>query len=385
MPYRRLLFALLAVVSWTSAALAITPPPYDPIRFAFPGSIPSPGDAASAALAGADRWLSSVAGGNPASMPHSTGVTLSPILQRISRQDLSAENREFSQTTFFLDGASGQLAWRAGEWGLRLEASQPMLRRETSTFSVAIGGAVTQPARVQVDAQARESRAALALSRASGAWRFGAAAELSQRSDRYTTIEVSGSPESGERELAFEGSALGGSAGATWSRNAESRWGIEVGAAARFVGAIDATFESVSELLSGTSVSTGEADRDATWEAGASARITVDPRGGHAWACLETRSAERWPGLSLASDRAAAWRIGYDYRDSATPWVVRVGAGQEVQPGTPEPRATAIGVGLGWRADDLRFDLGVTHRSIRRGEAPIQTDTRLVGSVGIDF
>ncbi len=378
---------LLPALAWLAAAsaAAAAPPPYDPVRFAFPGSVHSPAEGASAGLAGADRWLSAMPGGNPAAAAAASAVTVSPILQRISRQDLSAANREFSQTTFFPDASSGQLALRRGAWALRLEGAQPVLRRETSTFSVAIGGGVTQPARVRVDADTREQRAALAVSRGQGAWRWGAAAEFTRRSDRYATREVSGSPESGDRELAFEATGAGGSLGFTWARAADRRWGWETGAAWRWIGALSGDYTSQSDLLTGTSRITGDAGRDATWEGGVSVRVTVDERGGHAWASLEGRGAERWPGLGLETEPAASWRFGYAYRDRETPWAVRAGIGQDVQPGTPEPRADVLGLGLGWRQEDLGVDVGITHRSIRRGESPTQADTRLVASISVGF
>lgn len=381
MTSRRLLAMTAALLTAGPAAHAAAPAPYDPVQFAFPGSVRSPGDAASAGLAGADGWLTWAPGGNPATAPPSASVTLSPLLQRVSRQDLSAANSEFSETSAFLDAAGAQIALRRAHWGLRLEVSQPVLRRETSTFSRSIGDGVSQPARLKVDAESREQRAGLALSRGMGAWRLGAAAELTRRDDRYATTEVSGSPESGIRELTFDGSSVGGSVGALWSRSPGSKWGTEVGAAMRFIGALDGTSRSVSDLLAGLEQQTGDASREATWEAGASARLTVDPRGGHAWLTLEQRSAERWPGLQLEAEAASSWRAGYSYRDERTPWSVRVGIGQDVQPGTPEPRATAVGLGVGWRQDDFGVDLGVTHRSIRRGELPTQGDTRVVASI----
>lgn len=383
MPSRRLLAAAATLSLATPHAFAAAPPPYDPARFAFPGSVHSPATAASAGLAGADRWISPVAGGNPAAAPSSNAVTLSPLVQRISRQDLSAANREFSQTSVFLDAASGQWAMRLGDWGLRLEAAQPAFRSETSTFSIGLGDGSSAPARVQVDAQMRELRGGLAVSRAIGAWRVGLSGEWTQRSDRYATTEVSGSPDAGERELSLDGSGLGGALGVTWARAVQARWGVELGATLRQLGAIDADYESINDLAGGLSTLSGDASRDGSWEGGVAARITVDPRGGHAWLSFDGRGAERWPGLSLATEPATAWRLGYSYRDARSPWSLRVGFGQDVQPGAPEPRATAVGLGLGWQQDDLGLDLGVTHRSIRRGDSPTQADSRIVASLTV--
>lgn len=380
-PFR--ILPVLAALACGVTASTAAPAPYDPARFAFPGSVTSPGDAASAGLAGTDRWVSAVPGGNPAAAPAATGVTLSPILQRISRQDLSAANRDFSQTTLFADLAGGQLALRAGRWAVRLEAGQPVLRRETSTFGIAAGDA--PPARIRVDAEAREARASLAVSLEQGAWRLGAAGEYARRSDRYATTEVSGSPDAGDRELSFDGSSAGGALGAVWSHTPESRGGLVLGAGVRMIGALTGDFTSVSDLLSGTTSVRGDAGRDALLEAGLTARVTVDERGGHAWMSLEHRGAERWPGLAVETRAAASWRAGYSYRDVSTPWVVRIGIGQDVQPGAPEPRATAVGVGVGWADGDLAADLGVTNRSIHRAGSPTLADTRVVASLRVGF
>lgn len=378
---RHLLAALLALCS--ARPVSAAPSPYDPARFAFPGAVPSPATAASAALVGADRWVTPVAGGNPAAAPEAQVIVLSPLLQRISRQDLSAANRDFSQTTAFLDAASGQWAVRSRDWSLRLEASQPVLRRETSTFSVGLGDGGPPPAQVQVDAESRELRAGLIVGRTIGDWRLGLAGEWTRRDDRLATTEVSGSPDAGQRTLTFDGASVGGALGAMWSRTPAARWGTEVGATLRHVGAIDAPFESESDLLSGRTTAAGEATRDATWEAGLGMRLTVDERGGHAWASLEARGAERWSGLDLETRAASSWRVGYSYRDARTPWTLRLGFGQDVQPGAPEPRATAVGLGLGWQDGDFGVDLGATHRSVRRGDAPTEGDIRLVASVTI--
>lgn len=382
MTYRRLCLAAVLALGSAQAADA-APVPYDPARFAFPGSVPSPATATSAGLAGADRWVAAVPGGNPAAAPAEQAIVLSPLLQRISRQDLSAANREFSQTTFFLDAASAQWGVSIGEWSVRLEAAQPVLRRETSTFSVGLAEGGPPPAQVQVDAESRELRAGLAIGRTLGAWRLGVAGEWARRDDQYGITEVSGSPDAGERVLAFDGASLGGAIGATWSRAPESRWGTRFGATLRMIGATDGEYTSTSDLLSGSTTTTGDASRESTWEGGVGVRLTVDERGGHAFVSLEGAGAERWLGLGLETEVATRWRLGYAYRDAQTPWALRLGVGQDVQPGSPEPRATAVGVGVGWNEGDFGLDLGVTHRSIRRGDAPTQGDTRIVASLSI--
>lgn len=306
------------------------------------------------------------------------------MLQRIDRQDLGADNSEFSQTTAFIDAAGASIAWRPGVWGVVLHASQPVLRRETSTFSVGIFDGLSAPARVQVDASHRESRFGLALSRGFGGWRVGLSGEWIRRDDQMTTLEVSGSPESGERLLRFDGSAVGGALGVAWTQPEAGRRPLSVGFALRSVGALTVEGEAVAELLAEDTREAVRAERGAVTEGGGSVRLGLGPDTG-LWAMAGWRSAEDWREFALVTDAATRWRLGLDYHGADTPWTVRLGFGIDDQPGTPEPRASVLGLGFGWDAGDLGLDLGLTHRSFRRGDLATQHDDRLVATLRVGF
>ena len=71
------------------------PSPLDGTIFSFPSSIAGPGSAVSAGPAMAGRWLVDEPFYNPAVAPRKT-VSLSPVIQRVSRQDLRADNHQYS-------------------------------------------------------------------------------------------------------------------------------------------------------------------------------------------------------------------------------------------------------------------------------------------------
>ena len=81
--------ALAAALAWLGApARAVT---IDPALFLFPGSPSNATSAASAGVAFADRWLGDRPFDNPA-LETRRMVELTPLLEHISRQDLSAAN-----------------------------------------------------------------------------------------------------------------------------------------------------------------------------------------------------------------------------------------------------------------------------------------------------
>src|SRR5258706_12175715 len=102
----------LTVSRWgLSAALLIGGGPawaaaVDPALFPFLGSPATPAAAASAGTALADRWLGDLPFDNPAFRAQ-RGLELSPALIHVSRQDLRAANRNYVETSGYLDGAGG--------------------------------------------------------------------------------------------------------------------------------------------------------------------------------------------------------------------------------------------------------------------------------------
>src|SRR6266404_3351172 len=98
----RTMAVLAAVALLPSLALAQPPVPIDGARYAFPGAVPSPASAISAGLALADRWLGDDPFANPA-IPSGRAIAVSGLARRVSRQDLRAENREFSDDAGYFD------------------------------------------------------------------------------------------------------------------------------------------------------------------------------------------------------------------------------------------------------------------------------------------
>src|SRR5882672_10422595 len=85
-----------------TAALA-QPDPMGAALFLFPGFHPSPATATSAGLALSDRWLGDDAFDNPAVAARGR-MAVSPLIERLSRQDLRADNRGFDERAAFLEG-----------------------------------------------------------------------------------------------------------------------------------------------------------------------------------------------------------------------------------------------------------------------------------------
>lgn len=363
-------------------ALAGAPLPLTGARFAFPGSVAGPASAVSAGIALADRWVSEDVAVNPAALA-SRGVTLSPQLLRVSRQDLSAANREFKQVNLNLDFAGGQLTSRMHGMNVSLYAVQPQLRLENQSFVLGRVTAVGPTASVENDGSTRETRAGFAMG-AGSTLRGGIAVEWTRREDRYQFKETSGSPDAGLRTLTFDGSAMGGALGVRWERKPQERGGIVAGGGFHFTGALDVTGQQVNTLTSGDSVMDVAASRGATWDAGASARWTITPESG-LYGTLATRSGETWDAFGVQAAPGQSWALGIDFRDRETGWAARAGFGQEVQPGTPEPRASSVGLGMSFYSGETTVDLGVMHRAVSRPGFPTLSDDRLVGSVRVAF
>src|SRR6476661_1064517 len=142
-----LLSSALALVP---AAHAGAPPPLTNPAYAFPlpGDFVSPVNATSAGLALSDRWLGESPYENPAAQVRQ-GIEVSPVWQRVSRQDLAAKNRDVVQTTGNPDLAGLSLSLPIHNWGLVLYGWQPLLRYEQQSYSA---GPLVSPAAVQQQA-----------------------------------------------------------------------------------------------------------------------------------------------------------------------------------------------------------------------------------------
>ena len=102
-------------------------------------------------------------------------------------------------------------------------------------------------------------------------------------------------------------------------------------------------------------------------------------------ASLGGRTAQAWDGFGVSVGRAVSWSSGLEYEEPEQPWTVRFGLGQEQQVGVPEPRAGVYALGLGWKADALRLDLGVLRRSFERAGKATSYDDRVVAGVTVGF
>lgn len=381
--------AVLSIVLAAAAAPGIprasaaAPPPLDPQTFAFPGALVAPASAVSAGLAFSDRWLVAGAFDNPA-IASPPGLQVSPALLRVNRQDLRAANRETDEQAAFFDFGGASLSLPAGHGAITLNVYQPRLRLENTAFTKGPSIVLGPPATVTTDAAMREMRAGLGASIGTGALRLGVTAEWTHRDDRYSVIEASGDPDAGTRTLTFSGDAFGGALGVRLERSPEHTGGIAIGAGVRLAPALDVSGTSTSELVSGDTAFAVAATRGATVEGGATARVTLS-RESAAFLSLGARSGERWDGFGVEASPATDWHAGVQYHDEETPWSARLGFGQEVQPGTPEPRAVAFGVGVGWTDRSLSLDVGYLRRSFARPARATSYDHRVVASVGVAF
>lgn len=375
--------ACLAGLLFAAHARGDAPAPLDPARFAFPGSLASPPTGASAGSALADRWLGTSPFENPAAdVPQ--GITASPLLERVNRQDVSAANRDFSQKGGYLDFASGSLAFPWHKWSLTLYAWQPAVRLEGQSFTIGRNSGTGASGSLVTEASLRELRAGVAIGRAFGAWRAGAAGEWIRRQDSYQTQETSGSPDAGLRTVAFDGDGFGGSAGLTWERDADARWGTRLGAALHMTSQIAATGAGRWTLASGDSAFSVTPTRHGVWEGGLSARVTVAP-GTHALASIGGRGGETWDNFDVHTDLRTEWHAGLEWRDPEAPYAVRLGLGQENEPGAAESRAGSAGAGFSWYSGETTIDVGIMHRAIVRAGAPNSYDDRAVASVRVRF
>jgi hypothetical protein len=384
MRIRFLLLLALGAIAMTGRSAGAQPlSPIAPALFAFPGGTVNPASGASAGTGGADRWLGDEPFDNPAA-PAVRRVLLSPTMLRVSRQDLRADNRNFDDQEVFFDlsGAALGLGPRVPVW---VYVQQPTLRFEDYVFSrgTGIDPSVT-PAIIRGQSDTREGRAGLAASMGWGRMRGGAAMEWTRRQDRYFTREQSGAPEQGDREVSFEADAFGGSFGLRFDSADSGAGRVTVGAALRYVPALEFDADQVLTLLSGDSVASIPAERESGWEGGLSARYFFTPAFA-ALAAFGTRTEQEWKGLGVTSGTLISWRTGIQFHDSRDPWAFRFGVGGDHQDGSPEPRAAILGIGFSWDFEGVLIDLGLQHASIDRNDEPRSYEDRVVGTVVIGF
>ncbi len=389
---RRLTSTCVAV--WTLAALALACPvarAAAPAQlsnpnygFPLPGDFAGPANATSAGLALADRWLGSSGYENPAaSLP--MRLELSPLFQRVNRQDLASRNRDFIQTRGYPDMAGLSLSLPTRGWGLLLYAWQPALRMEQQSYSA---GPLLTPAAIQQQALQREIRGGLAISRPVGSVRLGVAGEWVHREDSYETHQQSGGPSAGDRLLEFSGDGYGASLGVTWEKDPDRPWGSWFGAAVRYgselnlAGTVHDATPAGSAL--GDTTFAFEATRETEWSGGASGRVTIAPATRFV-AGVAYRSGADWQGFDFGTTSGASWSVGIDWKDDELPWGARFGVGQETNPGAVENKAGLLSVGFTWVSGDLALDVGLLHRNLSREGFPHSADDRAVGSVRIGF
>ena len=380
----RLIFFYLAWCCAASACIARAQPPapLNPELFSFAGSVTGPGSATSAGLALADRWLGDEPFGNPA-IGSLHGLSLSPAILRVSRQDLRADNRRFDEQAAFFDAVGGWLVLPG--LPVTLYGYQPVVRLEDNAFERGEFGAPTPPAVIQSRATTRELRAGVAISGGVGPVRLGAAGEWTRREDEYFVREQSGSPEQGERRVEFSGDGFGFQAGARVELGPSGAGALALGAGARYVPAI--TLEGEQHLTSLIQDSTGtvSGERESGWEGGLSARYALT-ESFRLVAGLGGRTAQEWRGFGVTSGAGGMWSLAGVYHDSRDPWTLRFGFGEEHQSGVPEPRAGIVGLGFGWELGESRLDVGVVRRSFARAsDRPTSFDDRVVGSITLEF
>ncbi|HEY6865698.1 MAG TPA: hypothetical protein VI792_00475 [Candidatus Eisenbacteria bacterium] len=377
------LLALAGVLAW-SPGRAATP---DPALFAFPGSFANPASAISAGEALADRWLGDLPFDNPA-FTAPRGLELSPVLLHGSRQDLRAANRNFSETTAFVEAAGGWIALPLGRAALFAYAHQPVLRREENAFTRGVlpVDPANPPAAITSSTDAREIRAGGGISFGVSALRAGVAAEWTRRDDRYESEEQSGSPTAGTLTTTLSGDAVGMQGGLRLDLGRSGSHPFTLGAGARRVPALSLTGQDVFvPQVAGPTVTTDYGvSRDASWEGGVSARVGLAP----AFALVAGvggRGAQDWSGLGVTSGAGTSWGVAGVYHDPEEDWTVRFGAGEDEQEGVPEPRAGVFSLGFGWSSGGTRLEAGALRRAVEHGSGPTSYDDRFVASVGVAF
>lgn len=353
--------------------------------FPLPGDYVSPANAASAGLSLADRWLGTTGFENPATaLP--LGLELTPVFQRVSRQDISSQNRDFEQVTGYPDVLGARFSMPAGAWGFTAYAWQPVLRLEEFSFSA---GPLAQPAFVRLLTSQREARAGGAVSLGMGAARFGVSGEYVRRDDFYEAHERSGNPLAGDRRIEMAGDGFGGSVGFTWEKDTDRPWGSWFGAAVHYGSELklDGSYSGVNDFPDGVAADTSyafTATRETEWSGGVSGKVTIAPAT-HFVAGLSLRTGADWTGLGIGTSTGATWSVGFDWKDPELPWGARFSFGQEKNTGALEEKAGLIGFGFTWvSSEDFVIDVGLLHRNLAPPrDLPRSSDDRVTASVRI--
>lgn len=377
---RFLTAALVLGLAGVPPAAAELPAPLSPEMFGFPGQTLAPGSARAAGLAGAARWLGDEPFHNPALA--GSGVVLTPVLQRVSRQDLRADNRNYDETSAFFDVLGGWGGRAGGAWTFAVYAHQPLLRHEKFAFTRGINA--LQPALIEGRADQRLYRAGLAVSRGTGAWRFGLAGEWTGRSDTYETLEQSGSPTSGLSRVEFSGGGIGAQAGLRWQGTAPWGGAVVAGAGARFIPALDLDGDQRLELLTGDSTGTVAVRCESAYEGGLSAAVDAAPTF-RVMASVGGRTGQDWDAFAVRDGDLFEWKLGGEFHAPDVPWTFRFGLGQEQQRDVAESRSGVLGLGLGWDFDGARVDIGAVRRTLARDAQPTSYEDRIIGSIVLAF
>lgn len=373
--------ALAAILP--ALAAAQLPSPLRSDQHSLPGALAGPMTAASAGVGLADRWLADAPFDNPAVRPRGR-LALTPSLQRMSRQDLRAANREFDEQLVFFDAAGLWGGFEALGVMWSAYAGQPVVRLEDHAFVRGTFDSPEPPAIIEGTTSARELRAGLGISTGWGVARVGIAGEWTRRDDRYEQVEQSGSPDAGTRIADFSGDGIGGTAGVRLDLGGGGPGSVTAGASARFVPELELEGERTADLVSGQSAAPIVAVRESGWEGGASARVVITPAFS-AVAGLSGRTAQAWEGFGVETGTGFAWSLAGAFHDPEATWHARVGVGQEQQRGVPEPRAGVVGIGMGWEQPTWTLDVGLLRRSIERAGRPTSFDDRLLATYTILF
>lgn len=384
-PLRAAACLLAALALATPAAQAQVPPAIQvPDLYAFPfaSEFTSPANAASAGLALADRWLGGAGFENPAARVP-MGIEVSPLFQRINRQDVASQGRGFEQTQVgYPDFAGARLSFPVAGFGLTAYAWQPVLRIEDFTFET---GPLSLPATVQQLTTQRELRAGLAVSHALGGVRLGLAGEWVNRDDTYEVHDLTlSAPTSGDRVYELSGSGFGGSAGVSWEKDADRPWGSWFGAAVRYGSELTLDGTSKEDLLGGSTDSVFTLTRAAEWSGGVSGKVTIAPATRFV-AGVSYRQGLDYGGAAPGTGTGLGWSAGIDWKDAEMPWGARFGFGQENLEDAFESKSGLFGFGFTWVSGDLAVDASILHRNMSRGDLPHSADDRVVLSVKVDF
>lgn len=374
---------LLAAIALVAPAVRAQVPPVmlnPDFGYPFPGDFTSPANAASAGVALADRWLGISAYENPAAnVPR--GIEVSPMFQRVNRQDMAAQNRDYDQVVGYPAFGGARLSVPVAGWGLTAYAWQPVLRLEEYSFSA---GPLATPAFVRLLTAQQELRAGLAVSRAFGNIRLGVAGEWVNRDDQYESSEQSGAPTAGDRVIQMSGSGVGGSAGISYEKDADKPWGSWFGAAVHYSPELTLDGTADEQLALGSSTSAFTLTRAAEWSGGASGKVAIAPSTRFV-AGLSYRSGADYGATAPSTSSGFAWGAGIDWKDDELPWGARFGVGQESLPDAAEPKAGLISIGFAWISGDLGIDISLLHRNMSREDLPHSSDDRAVLSVKVGF